>query len=402
MGRFASTDNGAFERAATAEAADDSGFQLVDGLGADEIDVRLRRSCRTADLGNRTTAFYLADLHERGLHQSLGFPTTVAYAVRALGMSRRKARELLHAGLRLRELRAIDEAFAGSRICWSRVRRLCDVATPQTEGAWLERAQVVSQDELERLTMRARAGEVPPEGSGLPHARFTLRLELDATRWQMWENARSKLRAELGGGPGIRDLDILEEMLRLVLASDAEGNVPGRKAIKGGAFQVLVRDEKVVGEDGEEPIHPAKAEGITSDAETPPTLRARVLSRDGHACVHCKGRRGLHAHHVQWRSKGGLTELGNLVTLCVRCHGLVHEGFLVVTLDRTKRNGRQPGFVFRDARGRSLGGPRLAGEVAQRAAPLATGSTGAEGGLSPPSGAATGRSGARARGRAVP
>ncbi|MBI5851572.1 MAG: hypothetical protein HZB39_11200, partial [Planctomycetes bacterium] len=139
--------------------AEDLAFTLVSGLVAEEIDERLRRTCRVTDLGNRATAFYLADLHVRGLHQVLGMPTTVAYAVRSLGMARRSARELLNAGLRLRELRVIDEAFADSRLSWSRVRRLCEVATPQTECAWLEKALVVTQDELDRLVRRARLGD---------------------------------------------------------------------------------------------------------------------------------------------------------------------------------------------------------------------------------------------------
>ena len=338
----------------TALTEDDLAFTLVSGLGAEQIDERLRRTCRVTDLGNRATAFYLADLHLRGLHQVLGMPTAVAYAVSSLGMSRRSARELLNAGLRLRELRVIDQAFAGSRLSWSRVRRLCEVATPQTEAAWLEKALVTSQDELDRLVRRARLGDAPPDGTGMPHARFGLHFELDAVDWQMWENARSKLRAEFGDDAELRDVDILKEMLRLVLASDAEGRVPGRKPVEGGPFRVLVREETVVTEDGEEPIAPQTAEAVTSAAVTPPAMRAKVLARDGQACANCKSRRGLHAHHVHWRSKGGPTTPGNLVTLCARCHSLVHDGFLDVEVAQCAAQAASPSFVFRDADGRRI------------------------------------------------
>ena len=33
-------------------------------------------------------------------------------------------------------------------------------------------------------------------------------------------------------------------------------------------------------------------------------------------------------HHIVFRSAGGPTTRENLITLCARCHGLVHEGFL--------------------------------------------------------------------------
>ncbi len=36
----------------------------------------------------------------------------------------------------------------------------------------------------------------------------------------------------------------------------------------------------------------------------------------------------LHAHHLHWRSRGGRTSLSNEVTLCDRCHSLVHAGVL--------------------------------------------------------------------------
>src|SRR5690606_29106376 len=43
------------------------------------------------------------------------------------------------------------------------------------------------------------------------------------------------------------------------------------------------------------------------------------------------------AHHVIWRSKGGPTQLDNLVLLCRRCHTRVHERGWLLTLhpDRT-------------------------------------------------------------------
>ena len=333
----------------TQHVEDNHELSLIKGLCAELIDERLRSVCRLSDVGHRATAFYLADLHTRGLHQALGMPTTVAYAVRSLGMSRRQARELLDAGRRLQELTRIDAAFAASELSWSRVRRVCEVATPDTEEAWLTRAMTSTQDELDRLVRGTHRGDAPPSGGGLPRARFALHAELDAVQWQMFENARAKLQAELGYADELRDADIITEMLRLVLASDADGTVPGRTAVDGGPFRVLVREgdanaapapagpageatsaPALVGRDGDEALAAARFDAIASTGATPPWLRAKVLARDGHACKNCGSRRALHAHHVVWRSQGGPTVLDNLQTLCNRCHGLVHDGFLEV------------------------------------------------------------------------
>ena len=320
---------------------------LVSGLCAELIDERLRNVCRLADVGHRATAFYLADLHTRGLHAALGMPTTVTYAVRSLGMSRRQARELLDAGLRLPDLCRIDAAFAERSLSWSRVRRLCEVATPATEVAWLERAMTGTQDELDRLVRRAHRGDAPPSGDGLPRARFALHIELDELQWQMWENARAKLLAELPCGDELRDADIATEMLRLVLASDADGSVPGRKAVEGGAFRVVAEEREAASD--------PRIEALVSEAATPPWLRTKVLTRDGHACLNCGSRRALHAHHVVFRSRGGPTAIDNLATTCNRCHSLVHSGFLDVEVAQCAAGDpRRVAFTFHDMHGRRV------------------------------------------------
>ena len=53
-------------------------------------------------------------------------------------------------------------------------------------------------------------------------------------------------------------------------------------------------------------------------------VRNAVFTRDGYRCVCCG--RGiedgaiLHAHHLKYRSLGGTNRIGNLVTVCDRCH----------------------------------------------------------------------------------
>ncbi|MDQ7825922.1 MAG: HNH endonuclease signature motif containing protein [Candidatus Eremiobacteraeota bacterium] len=62
-------------------------------------------------------------------------------------------------------------------------------------------------------------------------------------------------------------------------------------------------------------------------------LHSRVLARDHYQCQApgCRCRRNLHGHHIKYRSHGGPTTGGNLITLC-RAHHLrcLHEGHLVI------------------------------------------------------------------------
>jgi hypothetical protein len=62
-------------------------------------------------------------------------------------------------------------------------------------------------------------------------------------------------------------------------------------------------------------------------------LAGKVLARDGLRCANpgCGRRRNLHAHHIEFRSKGGRTALANEIALCETCHSLVHTGRLEIS-----------------------------------------------------------------------
>lgn len=50
------------------------------------------------------------------------------------------------------------------------------------------------------------------------------------------------------------------------------------------------------------------------------TLRRQVFERDAYRCQHCNDHHKLQADHIIPFSKGGLTELDNLQTLCGPCN----------------------------------------------------------------------------------
>lgn len=65
-------------------------------------------------------------------------------------------------------------------------------------------------------------------------------------------------------------------------------------------------------------------------------VREYVLARDGHKCVHCKGKSKdtiLNVHHLESRKTGGNTP-SNLVTLCETCHKAYHRGEFELKIKR--------------------------------------------------------------------
>ena len=138
-----------------------AGFTMEDDLSFPEVDRRIGLAFATTGGLHRVTAFYLHEIDERGLHQIAGYRSAVQYAVQRHGMSRREARDLLAAGRALQELPEIDGAFAEGRLCWSKVRELVKVATPQHEQRWLAKADELSIEELALEVKLARPGEPP-------------------------------------------------------------------------------------------------------------------------------------------------------------------------------------------------------------------------------------------------
>jgi len=200
-----------------------------------------------------------------------------------------------------------------------------------TEGAWVARAKAVGCRELAGLVKRAVPGEGPGDvdpAGGLPAVVFRVEVEMDAVAYEEWVMAKRKLQAELG--TTLSDAEAMRLMSQQTLASDADGTVKGRVPVDGSIYKVVVDGERahVRADDGE--VGAELVLAAVSDGAVPDGMRRRVLARDGHRCARCERKGSLQAHHVEWRSRGGETAMRNLVTLCSRCHALVHQGLLVV------------------------------------------------------------------------
>lgn len=62
-------------------------------------------------------------------------------------------------------------------------------------------------------------------------------------------------------------------------------------------------------------------------------LCQEVFERDGDKCrvPGCRSRNGLHAHHIVFRSHSdGDDIIQNLITMCWRCHGSLHDRQLFI------------------------------------------------------------------------
>ena len=342
---------------------------LREGLTPEEVERRLLSVHRESDAGQRTLAFYLAEMDCRRIYQFGGYTSAAQFAEARLDMAKRTARELIRAGKELRDLPILDESFCEGRLSWTKVRLLLRIVEAETEQGWVDLAEKLSVRELERRIVRSRKGDRADQqnSKAIGEVTFRVNAKVGALTLATLEKAREKASALLG--EPITDDALLATLAGAFLST----RQPGEDQISGAVFHVSFTADssgavEVETQDGPVPLRPAAAEMVIcdagvarachckspdplpfgQDAPTPEGLRRRILARDGHRCLSCHSTVDLHVHHVRFRSAGGPTVASNLTTICVRCHTLVHEGLLCI------RGTAPNGLSITDRRGQAL------------------------------------------------
>jgi Holliday junction DNA helicase RuvB len=349
------------------------GVELRPGLEVAEVHAFLAQGLQLRDSGNRILAFYLTEMDARRLHQASGHPSTVHFAEEVLGLDRRRTGEFLSVGRKLLTLPAIDDALLRGELCWTKVVLLMRVASPEHEAAWLERALGSSTRMLRLDVAQSKEGAAPRAAGdrrGLPEIRFRIDMQVSALTHSKFDLAKQKLAAERGAA--VDDAECLDVLAGLFLDLEEDGSVKGRVRVRSSLYRIVLREEVreetsspgelvVDTELGPVPVPDAEARRLRCDAEvvlardeeggdaetgeapegrdrpTPPALRARVLTRDGQQCRHCRGRGQLMVHHIRYRSQGGRTAMSNLISLCAPCHALVHADLLLLEGEDAER-----------------------------------------------------------------
>src|SRR5213593_1288247 len=278
-------------------------------LPPEQVDARLRQAHRARRTAERALAFYLKEVADRRLYETLGYASIQHYARDAAELTNRQTRELLRVAEALETLPLLAKAYASAALPWSSVREICRVATPENEGRWIEEASRLSCRAVEQLVGRACFGDSPEkarnrkagEGIGVESAPlvFRVRPEIKAA---FEEALREALRAT--GGESLEEalVYMAERTLEGIEAADGEEEVVPEDRSGEPRFQVvLYRCEAcggaTVGKDGPAPS-PALQARASCDGErvdlssgggasqaVPPKVRRAVLLRDGHGCV---------------------------------------------------------------------------------------------------------------------
>jgi hypothetical protein len=324
--------------------------EFAAGLPAARVDASLRQALSACDRAHECAVLWFAEVQRRGLYRQLGHASLQLYATQALGFSDNRYYQFKRLADDLDRLPVLREAVETGAVGWTKAQQVARVATAATQAAWVEKAATTGRRELELQVRQARKRRPVAQAAHLDFdhvappvadAPTTISLRADGVRLARFEALveQAHKRSLVPAGADRLDL-VLAALESLVSASGGE-----RPHAAGPAAQIIIHQcpdcerATVTTSRGEKPVAPAQLEALACDAHVhrpgkpnratiKPSVRAAVLARDRHRCATpgCRSTRFLEVHHVIPREQGGSNRAENLITLCSRCHGFVHEG----------------------------------------------------------------------------
>jgi hypothetical protein len=312
-----------------------------------------------------------------GVHARLGYGSFREYIERLFGYSARLVQEKLRVAEALEALPLLAGALQTAQACWSVLRELTRVATPETEGEWLAAAAGQTVRDVEQLVSGHVPGSRPGDQKDTGLERHVLRFEVSGEVLASMREALAKIRRD--AGEPLDDDGALLLMARGVLEGPSD---PGRSSYQVAVTVCESCQRGIMQGNGEEVrVGPEVVEMAACDAQQlgridgvdahvgakthagiqlpravqgiPPAIRRLVLRRDHGRCVVPGCRHAIHVdlHHLDTRAEGGQHDPENLVTLCGAHHRALHRGSLII-------EGRvSSGLTFRHADGGLYGQP---------------------------------------------
>jgi len=330
----------------------------------DELVTRVHRLDRLIAKLQRRLLDTLSQLEAREAWLEDGAHDMTHWTAMQLGVSYWKADRWVAAGRALPALPATAEAFERGQIGIDKVVELTRFAEFDDEDALVRWAQGVSSGAIRRVgdvRAKERAGEAADvererhlrwrytdEGR-----RFALDAEIPAADGAVVARTLERLGDRIPAMPdeasdlrvGARRADALVALCSAELAQDPDQDRATivvhaeLDAVLDGDLNAMIEDGPVIGGSTLHRLlcnarvqavveHPdGTVHGVGRPAREPAAWMMRQLRHRDGCCRFpgCDSRRFTQAHHIKWWSRGGTTELDNLVLICSFHHKLVHE-----------------------------------------------------------------------------
>ena len=195
-------------------------------------DLALRRSLHALDEARKCAVLWFGEIMQRQLYREFGHSSINQYAMQRLGFSKSRTGDFIRLAQKLESLPRVRAAVADGSLGYTKAREIVGVATPDTEGAWLEAARRPRRELAAEVKRVKQAAQVDPgQASLLPEVptvvaptELPVRFVVEFTPEQEARRAAlvEKLH-KLGGAPTDRAELLLEALAALVEAKAPRG-----------------------------------------------------------------------------------------------------------------------------------------------------------------------------------
>jgi hypothetical protein len=239
---------------------------------------RARAACADMRRASHRLALLLVELADEGHLRHLGYASLPDYASKVLDLTPREARGLYRLGRAFPTMPALASAMEAGALDWTKAREILRVITPDTEAAWVARAQGRTSRELEREVSATQFGAPPPaEGAPIMPESQRGRLSLEGERSDIDTIRRAIAVHRSRCGLDAEELDDCALLALLALASI-------RAAEQGdateGAFEADTDGSAARPEAPEAPDAPSARDAVDGDAGCLATIGGAERSHD--------------------------------------------------------------------------------------------------------------------------
>lgn len=331
----------------------------------------------TASRAQRELLALLREIDRREVWRADGAQSLAQWVSIRYGISAWKAERWVAAAEALESLPLVAQAFVTGMLGIDKVVELTRFATPETEQGLIDWAYDRASGAIRRRANLERRRERDETLSAERErflrwwysddgTRFGLEAELPADQGAVVAKALGRFAASIPLTPGSDNPYPADARRADALVMLCSGSVASDPDQDRATVVVHTRAETLLGAPGASIVPNAEVEhGPVITSETVQRMacdaRIQVMAEDSHgqpislgritrtpsaAMVRalrcrdkecrfpgCGRRRFANAHHVRFWSRGGATDLSNLVLLCGFHHRLVHEGGWRLTLD---------------------------------------------------------------------
>ncbi|OYZ21422.1 MAG: hypothetical protein B7Y39_09150 [Bdellovibrio sp. 28-41-41] len=264
----------------------------------------------------------IIEIDNNRIYEEFGLSHLSPYCVKHLGLSEDVAANFVRVARKSRAVPELKEAIDEGRISVTKAKTIASVITSENHSDWIDKAQNLSKEKLEKAVATASPNIKKPEKAKVQGPnRIRVEFELTEEEMILFRRAQDLVSQKQGKSASLAETQI--ELLNTYL----EKCDPVKKALRCQKRKTSRKTKNKKAEPSQDRYQetperkPLKAK-VRHAVNLRDRGRCQAIMPDGSKCGQS---RWIHYHHIKPVVEGGGNNVENIVTLCSNHHRLWHR-----------------------------------------------------------------------------